>query len=213
MFDLGIQELVVIFVVALLVFGPKRLPELARNMGKGVAQLKKAMFDIRHEIDQEVGGMPNLDLDDLSLSSDALKRSIEEKAQEAVGYREDMLTNDEPAPGQEGGEDDAPEEDVTAGDDAAVEDAAVEDAAVEDDDAEDDDSDDDDSDDDDSDEYDTAEDYAVAEDDDAPEGDQGGDDAAAKEPDDPYGGLSAEERVDPEEDEQEHPGESRKSNA
>ncbi|NIR25464.1 MAG: twin-arginine translocase TatA/TatE family subunit, partial [Gammaproteobacteria bacterium] len=34
MFDLGIQELVVIFVVALLVFGPKRLPELARTMGK-----------------------------------------------------------------------------------------------------------------------------------------------------------------------------------
>lgn len=54
MFDLGLQELVVIFVVALLVFGPKKLPELARTMGKGVAQLKRAMSDIKSEVDEEV---------------------------------------------------------------------------------------------------------------------------------------------------------------
>jgi Tat protein translocase TatB subunit len=53
-FDLGLQELVVIFVVALLVFGPKKLPELARAMGKGVAQLKRAMSDIKSEVDAEV---------------------------------------------------------------------------------------------------------------------------------------------------------------
>lgn len=55
MFDLGIQELVVIFVVALLVFGPKRLPELARTMGKGVGQLRKAMFEIKSEVESEMG--------------------------------------------------------------------------------------------------------------------------------------------------------------
>jgi Tat protein translocase TatB subunit len=54
MFDLGIQELVVIFVVALLVFGPKRLPELARTMGKGVGQLRKAMFEIKTEVQKEM---------------------------------------------------------------------------------------------------------------------------------------------------------------
>ncbi len=54
MFDLGIQELVVIFVVALLVFGPKKLPELARTMGKGVGQLRKAMFEIKAEVQREM---------------------------------------------------------------------------------------------------------------------------------------------------------------
>ena len=54
MFDLGLQELVVIFVVALLVFGPNKLPELAKAMGKGVAQLKRALSDIKSEVDVEV---------------------------------------------------------------------------------------------------------------------------------------------------------------
>lgn len=53
MFDLGFQELVVIFVVALLVFGPKRLPELARNLGKGIGQLRKAMMDMKAEVEKE----------------------------------------------------------------------------------------------------------------------------------------------------------------
>jgi Tat protein translocase TatB subunit len=54
MFDLGFQELIVIFIVALLVFGPKRLPELAKNLGKGVGQLRKAMFDLKSEVEQEM---------------------------------------------------------------------------------------------------------------------------------------------------------------
>ena len=54
MFDLGFQELIVIFIVALLVFGPKRLPELARNLGKGVGQLRKAMFDLKSEVEREM---------------------------------------------------------------------------------------------------------------------------------------------------------------
>ncbi len=86
MFDLGIQELIVIFVVALLVFGPKRLPELARTMGKGVAELKKAMFDIRREIDDEVGGIPDLNLSNLaSGGTDDLKKVLKDKALEAAG--------------------------------------------------------------------------------------------------------------------------------
>lgn len=55
MFDLGFQELIVIFAVALMVFGPKKLPELAQNLGKGVAHLKKALFDVKQEINKEAG--------------------------------------------------------------------------------------------------------------------------------------------------------------
>ncbi|HAK88343.1 MAG: twin arginine-targeting protein translocase TatB [Nitrospirae bacterium GWC2_46_6] len=54
MFDLGIQELIVIFVVALLVFGPKRLPELGRTIGKGLAELKRAMHGVKEQMDAEM---------------------------------------------------------------------------------------------------------------------------------------------------------------
>lgn len=53
MFDLGIQELIVIFVVALIVFGPKRLPELGKTLGKGLFELKKAMEGIKEQVKEE----------------------------------------------------------------------------------------------------------------------------------------------------------------
>ena len=42
-------ELLVIFVIGLLVLGPKRLPELARSLGKGIAEFRRASMDIRRE--------------------------------------------------------------------------------------------------------------------------------------------------------------------
>lgn len=52
MFDLGIQELILIFVVALLVFGPKKLPELSRALGRGVRELKIALRGVRDSFDE-----------------------------------------------------------------------------------------------------------------------------------------------------------------
>ena len=40
--QLGFPELVVIFVIALLVFGPKKLPELGKSLGKGLREFKKS---------------------------------------------------------------------------------------------------------------------------------------------------------------------------
>jgi Tat protein translocase TatB subunit len=53
MFDIGFQELIVIFIVALLVFGPKRLPELGKSLGKGLAELKKAFQDVKDQVETE----------------------------------------------------------------------------------------------------------------------------------------------------------------
>jgi TatA/E family protein of Tat protein translocase len=52
MLDLGTQELIVIFIVAFLVFGPKKMPELARTLGKGLKQLKTAMRGITESLEE-----------------------------------------------------------------------------------------------------------------------------------------------------------------
>ena len=51
MFGIGPSELLVILVVALLVLGPKRLPELARALGKGLAEFRRATADVTSELD------------------------------------------------------------------------------------------------------------------------------------------------------------------
>jgi Tat protein translocase TatB subunit len=54
MFDIGMTELMVIFVVALLVLGPKKLPELGRALGKGLGELKKALQDVKDSVGEEI---------------------------------------------------------------------------------------------------------------------------------------------------------------
>ncbi|MBI5503388.1 MAG: twin-arginine translocase TatA/TatE family subunit [Deltaproteobacteria bacterium] len=51
MFGVGPTELLVILVIALLVLGPKRLPELAHSLGKGLAEFRKATSDLSTEFD------------------------------------------------------------------------------------------------------------------------------------------------------------------
>lgn len=52
MFNLGMPELLIILGVALLVLGPKKLPELARALGKGLAEFKRATHDLHHTLDE-----------------------------------------------------------------------------------------------------------------------------------------------------------------
>ncbi len=54
MFGIGLPEIIIILVVALIVFGPKKLPDLARSLGKGMAEFKKATDDLKSTIDRDL---------------------------------------------------------------------------------------------------------------------------------------------------------------
>jgi sec-independent protein translocase protein TatA len=52
--SIGMPELIVIFVIALITFGPRRLPELGRSLGRAIAEFKRATNDLTNSWDQEV---------------------------------------------------------------------------------------------------------------------------------------------------------------
>ncbi|MFH1777669.1 MAG: twin-arginine translocase TatA/TatE family subunit [Candidatus Omnitrophota bacterium] len=55
MFNIGTPELILIFIVALIIFGPRKLPEIGRTIGKAVAELRKGLHDFKQAIEQEHG--------------------------------------------------------------------------------------------------------------------------------------------------------------
>ena len=54
MFGIGTTELLIILVVALIVLGPNKLPELMRSLGKGLAEFKRMSTDVKRTLDAEV---------------------------------------------------------------------------------------------------------------------------------------------------------------
>lgn len=51
---IGIWEMVIILVIALIVFGPRKLPELGRSLGKSLGEFKRASNELRNTLDEEI---------------------------------------------------------------------------------------------------------------------------------------------------------------
>ena len=62
--SLGMQEIMIIFILALIVFGPRKLPEIGKTIGKGLAEFKRASNELKQTWEEEV----NLDKEKASLS-------------------------------------------------------------------------------------------------------------------------------------------------
>lgn len=72
MFDIGLQELIIIFVVALLVIGPQKLPEFSRTLGKWVYEIKKGIHAAK-------AGMEDGYKEQLTAPEDIIKSTAEKE--------------------------------------------------------------------------------------------------------------------------------------
>ena len=69
--SLGMPELIVIFVIALIIFGPRKLPELGRSLGKSIAEFKRASNELKSTLEEEI-------------RLEEQKQKLEEQKQEAA---------------------------------------------------------------------------------------------------------------------------------
>ncbi len=68
MWNLGFPEIVIIFIVALVIFGPRKLPELGRSLGKGLSEFKRASNELKRTWEDEVEAVKHeVDVEDQEL--------------------------------------------------------------------------------------------------------------------------------------------------
>jgi twin arginine-targeting protein translocase TatB len=78
MFGIGMQELIIIAIIALIIVGPKKLPDLAKTLGKGFSEFKKATEGITDDLKETLKEDKKQDDDGLK-DSLLLKKTVEEE--------------------------------------------------------------------------------------------------------------------------------------
>ncbi len=84
MFNFTLPELVVIFVVALIVFGPNKLPEIGRALGKGIGELKRALNGVKEQVDSEIHNINQPDSGEGRAQGGDPGQTLEHKSTETV---------------------------------------------------------------------------------------------------------------------------------
>ncbi|HEX6640447.1 MAG TPA: twin-arginine translocase TatA/TatE family subunit [Thermoanaerobaculia bacterium] len=108
--SLGVPELILIFVVILIVFGPRRIPEIGQTLGKALGEFRKATDDLKNTIEREVR------LEELKSIAPTIRTSVESISRsEPVPLSPSALTTD---PAIETRANVVPERDYTADPDA-----------------------------------------------------------------------------------------------
>ncbi len=97
MFGIGMPEMLMILAIALIVIGPKKLPDLARSIGRALGEFKRATSDIKESIQRETG------LGDVKESLDEIGKEIKESVDlksdliDEVDGKSDAVTTDHTA--------------------------------------------------------------------------------------------------------------------
>jgi sec-independent protein translocase protein TatB len=96
MFGIGTWELVVILALALIVLGPKKLPEMAKSLGRGLASLRKTADDVKREIDLE-GIKREMEEVEEDAGIDEIKRMVDVRGEirRAIAELDEPLEPDE----------------------------------------------------------------------------------------------------------------------
>jgi len=88
--SIGMPELIIIFVIALIIFGPRKLPELGRSLGKSLAEFKRASNELRSTLEEEIR------LEEQKVNLDAQKAAAEKTAATAPAPPAPIHRVDEP---------------------------------------------------------------------------------------------------------------------
>ena len=79
--SIGMPELIIIFVIALIIFGPRKLPELGRSLGKSLSEFKRASNELKSTLEEEIR------LDEQRATLDAAKAAAPPPAAAAAPAR------------------------------------------------------------------------------------------------------------------------------
>ncbi len=95
MFGIGLPELILIMAVALIVVGPDKLPELAKSLGKGIVELKKAASSLKESLNEEDEKTPAWDQQDIDKHPNKLLEAYKDLPEDAMADKFETVTPEE----------------------------------------------------------------------------------------------------------------------
>lgn len=76
---IGWQELVIVLIIALVIFGPKRLPEIGKSLGKGIKEFKKSTTELQEQITKDEPEAPKVEKTEATAAAGEPKMAPEAK--------------------------------------------------------------------------------------------------------------------------------------